>query len=65
MKIIINGEKEYIKPQTINELVEIKKLDKNRLVIEHNGEIVKQEKWTEYKLTEGDKMELLSFVGGG
>ena len=30
-----------------------------------NMEIVKQDSWNVYKLNDGDKLELLDFVGGG
>jgi sulfur carrier protein len=30
-----------------------------------NMEIVKQDSWATYKLCDGDKLELLDFVGGG
>lgn len=65
MKIIVNGKKEKLKVSTITELVEEKELDKSGLVVEHNGKIIKQEKWSKNKLQDGDKLELLSFVGGG
>jgi len=30
-----------------------------------NMQIVKQNEWVTYKLSDGDKIELLDFVGGG
>lgn len=65
MEITINGKTENINFTTIKEIVESKKLDKSGLVIEHNGTIIKKKNWSEYELQDGDKLELLSFVGGG
>ncbi|PHR24503.1 MAG: thiamine biosynthesis protein ThiS [Desulfotalea sp.] len=65
MEIVINGELEEIKPWTISQLVEHKKLLAGSLVVELNREIIKQDQWQEVYLQEGDKLELLSFVGGG
>ncbi|MFO7942040.1 MAG: sulfur carrier protein ThiS [Bacillota bacterium] len=65
MEIIINGKKEETEARTINDIVEKRKLDKSGLVIEHNGKILQQDNWPERKIQNGDKLELLSFVGGG
>ena len=35
------------------------------LVVELNQQIIKQEQWPEIQLKAGDRLELLSFVGGG
>ena len=35
------------------------------LVIELNQRIIKQEEWAAVRLEPGDRIELLSFVGGG
>jgi sulfur carrier protein len=35
------------------------------LVVELNGQIIKQQQWAETQLNSGDRLELLSFVGGG
>ena len=64
MEIVINGKNANTNARTINEIIEKREIDKRGLVIEYNGEILKQEKWSK-KVQEGDKLELLSFVGGG
>ncbi len=66
MIITVNGEKKKVKDNiTIFELInELKVLDKV-MAAAVNMEIVKKEKWTEYRLKENDKLELLNFVGGG
>lgn len=65
MQIRINGNTEEITPCTIAQLVSQRGLNPRSLVVEHNLNIVKQDQWPEIELTEGDTLELLSFVGGG
>jgi sulfur carrier protein len=65
MNILVNGKAEVIDPCTIAELVVLKGLSVESLVVEHNLKIIKQAQWTEVSLKEDDKLELLSFVGGG
>jgi sulfur carrier protein len=65
MQLTINGREEEIMARTIAELVHQKGLDADRLVVEHNMNIVKQDQWRYVQLREGDTLELLSFVGGG
>lgn len=65
MEIFINGKKEEVHSWTISQLIEKRGLEAGSLVIELNREIVKQAEWADVHLQEGDKLELLSFVGGG
>ncbi len=65
MKITVNGDIESIEPCTIDEYVRQKDLNPDALVVEHNLEIVKRERWGEIRLEANDTLELLSFVGGG
>ena len=37
----------------------------DRVAIEHNGNIVPRAEWAEARLTEGDRLEIVHFVGGG
>jgi sulfur carrier protein len=65
MELIINGEKEIVPPGTLAELVTYKGLETGALVVELNRTIIKQEQWSSVQLKAGDRLELLSFVGGG
>lgn len=65
MEIIVNGESETGPPCTLTELVTRKELASGALVVELNGQIIKQQQWAETQLKSGDRLELLSFVGGG
>lgn len=65
MKIIINGVPERLETCTLEALVQEKNLVRDSLIIELNEQIIRQEQWPETRLKNNDKLELLSFVGGG
>ena len=66
MTIIINGEsKEFKESVTILALLQELLLEGKVMAAAVNMEIVKQDSWDSYKLNDGDKLELLDFVGGG
>ena len=65
MEIVVNGERESLEPCTIADLVMRRGLDAGSLVVECNRAIIKQEQWPTTRLQAGDRLELLSFVGGG
>ena len=65
MELFINGVKETGGPCTIAELAARKGLAPGALVVELNQQIIKQEQWSVTALKDGDRLELLSFVGGG
>jgi len=66
MKIIINGEeKEFAQDSTLKNVLEILGLSTKVMAAAVNMEIVKQDIWKTHILNDGDKLELLDFVGGG
>ena len=66
MQLIINGKQEKISTgATLLQLIEAKQLDPSRVVAELNREIVPGEEFPTTELQEGDRLELLQFVGGG
>jgi len=66
MKIIVNGKELNVKENiTIEELLKNLKIDSKVMAVAVNMNIVKKENWSSYTPTEGDKLELLHFVGGG
>jgi sulfur carrier protein len=65
MQIQLNGRPETLEACTIAELVDLKGLRPDRLVVEYNRDIVGQDRWASIRLKDGDTLELLSFVGGG
>ena len=65
MNIFVNGIQESIDPCTLSHFIALKKLDAGALVVELNRQIIKQEFWPTTELQEDDRLEMLSFVGGG
>lgn len=66
MKIKINGEeKEFATEVTLLEVLKELSLEGKVMAAAVNMDIVKQDSWTSYKLSDGDALELLDFVGGG
>lgn len=66
MIIKINGKEEVIENKlNLLELVKSRGLSPERIVIEHNLCIVPKEKWSGIILEDSDKIEIVSFVGGG
>lgn len=51
--------------QTVGNLIDQLNLREKRFVIEHNGQILKKENQHERPLTDGDRLEIVHFVGGG
>ena len=66
MNIIVNGEeREFKNGSTLLEVLKELSLEGKVMAAAINMEIVKQDSWDTHKLTDGDKLELLDFVGGG
>ncbi len=66
MKIIINGEsREFNAEETLENVLKKLSLEGKVMAAAVNMNIVKQDSWSTYKLSDGDKLELLDFVGGG
>ena len=49
----------------LNELLNKLKIQKNKVAIEVNGEIVEKNKYPNLILNENDKVEIVHFIGGG
>lgn len=66
MRITVNGRSLEIDPnQTLHDLIISMNLDPSVVVAELNHDIVTGEKFASTRLGAGDRLELLSFVGGG
>jgi thiamine biosynthesis protein ThiS len=66
MKLIINGEpRDFNPPLTLAELVGQLGMKADRVAIELNRNIAPRDQWTTTSLAEGDRLEIVHFVGGG
>ena len=65
-KIQLNGDLYEINTGTnLNELLNKLKIQKNKVAIEVNGEIVEKDKYPNLILNKNDKVEIVHFIGGG
>ncbi len=66
MKVIVNGEnREFNDGSTLLEILKELSLEGKVMAAAINMDIVKQTDWKTYRVNDGDKLELLDFVGGG
>ena len=65
VKIFVNGSEEITELKIIMDFILGKGLDPKTIIIEYNRKIVKRDTWDSIELQEGDKLEILNFVGGG
>jgi len=64
--IKLNGEeREVPEGTTLEGLVELLGLAPERLAVEHNLKVARRADWRATPLGEGDKVEIVHFVGGG
>ena len=65
-KIQLNGDPYEINDGTnLNELLNKLKIQKNKVAIEVNGEIVEKNKYPNLILNKDDQVEIVQFIGGG
>ena len=64
--IVVNGESRAAKPGAlVTDLLRELGLDSGRVAIERNLEILPRPKWGETTVEDGDRYEIVQFVGGG
>jgi thiamine biosynthesis protein ThiS len=66
VKLQINGEsRDFSPPLSLSDLVEQLGMKSDRVAIELNREIAPRNLWGTTNLSEGDRLEIVHFVGGG
>lgn len=66
MRVELNGEsKEISEGTTLLSLVEQLALAPERVAVELNREVVRRADWPATQLSDGDRVEIVHFVGGG
>jgi thiamine biosynthesis protein ThiS len=66
VRITLNGEPfELDEPLSIADLLSKLDIDPRRVAVEHNLAIVKRPLFSETFVHEGDRIEIVNFVGGG
>lgn len=69
MKLHINGEERNFSDadalSTLAVLIEIMGMKADRVAVELNRDIVPRDRWAATQLNDGDRLEIVHFVGGG
>jgi thiamine biosynthesis protein ThiS len=66
MTIVVNGEpKECADGLSLAEFITQLGLKADRVAVELNRQIAARNRWNEIALHEGDRLEIVHFVGGG
>lgn len=66
MNIIVNGENTQIAPAaSVADLLTALELEPKKIAVERNLEIVPKSQYQETALADGDRIEIVQFVGGG
>ena len=69
MKIKVNGEEKKIELDqekvVLSETLDFMGYKPNTIVVELNNLIVNSKKWADVTIKDGDKLEIVSIVGGG
>ena len=69
MKLKVNGEEKYIELENekalLSRILELLGYRPKTIVVELNDLIINSTKWENKVLKEGDKLEIVSIVGGG
>lgn len=66
MKLIVNGEERSLRDgMTLGELVRELALEKRPIAVELNLAVVPKDRYGATRLTDGDRVEIVTLVGGG
>ena len=66
IKITLNGEEFNLdKEKTVFDLLNELNLDLKKIAVEQNYQIISVDSFSDLKINEGDKIEIVHFIGGG
>ncbi len=66
LNICLNGERREMRGDNkLTDLLEQFGLPSQRVAIEINGQVIRRARWNETPVNEGDRIEVVHFVGGG
>ena len=66
MQVFVNGEpRELSEPLSLAELITQLDLPAARIAVERNLAVVRRNDWSTTALQDGDRIEIVHFVGGG
>ncbi len=66
MEVVVNGQiKQVVEGISVQELLDQFQIKPIRVAVERNREIVTRKQFSATRLTAGDQIEIVTFVGGG
>jgi sulfur carrier protein len=69
MHFVLNGQSrefpQLVPGANLQDLITDLNLKGDRVAVEHNGTIIPRVEWANTNLSEGDRLEVVHFVGGG
>ena len=66
MKVFVNGEeRDFSGVISLEELITMLNLPVARIAVELNRDVVRRSDWGSTMLNDGDRIEIVHFVGGG
>jgi sulfur carrier protein len=65
MQILVNGEPTAMAGGTVSELLRLLGIEPERVAVELNREILPKARYGSTTLSDGDRIEIVHFVGGG
>ena len=66
MKLLLNGEERHLADVvSIADLVSALGLDARKVAVERNLEIAPRSTYADTRLADGDRIEIVTFIGGG
>lgn len=66
MRVMINGKEEQIEPDlTVAQLVAGYQFQPTHVAVEINEDLVPRNAFGDTRISEGDRIEIVTFVGGG
>lgn len=65
VKIRLNGEEREVSARNLTALIEEIGLDGRKIAVEKNMEIAPRSTWLATPVDDGDRLEIVQFVGGG
>jgi thiamine biosynthesis protein ThiS len=66
INIHVNGETHVVPDDiTVDQMLRGLNLQPAMVVVEHNGDILRRDRYSEVRIAAGDSFELVHFVGGG
>lgn len=65
MEITVNGEIKSVNPMSVLQFLESIGIDQRRVAVEYNLDILPKDTYGTTILKDGDRLEIVHFVGGG